>query len=449
MNELRELCKIYQPALIFLMETKAPRERISKLQRSLRFHSSFCVESRGLSGGLCLLWTDQISVQILHEAQNYIHTALCFKQGGGAFDCSFVYGHPNYQLRRGLWSTLVSFQMNRDFPWCCMGDFNEMLIHTDKCGLRPINQNRAALFRDFINITGLMELDLKGCIFTWASNPRNGVIVREKLDRALANWAWRSIFPHAMVTALPMVSSDHSPLIFQATPAKRSGKSFKYEAFWEEHSECGQVVKDGWLKSTVPNDPWKNLTGKIKDCKRTLQQWQNLTFRRADEQIKELKEELKRRQDLVNHWQMDEESKRIQDEIKSLWRQEELYWCQRSRVKWLKDGDRNSSFFHATTVQRRGRNRIERLKNSNGEWVEGQCEIFQLITSHFQEVYTSDNPPCDEECLSGVNGKVTQQMNGVLNNPVSDQEIKKAVDSMGALRAPGPDGFNGLFFQKN
>lgn len=83
MNELRELCKLYQPALIFLMETRAPRKRISKLQRTLRFHSSYCVESQGLSGGLCVLWTDQVNVQILQESQNYIHMALCFKQGGG------------------------------------------------------------------------------------------------------------------------------------------------------------------------------------------------------------------------------------------------------------------------------------------------------------------------------------------------------------------------------
>lgn len=33
--------------------------------------------------------------------------------------------------------------------------------------------------------------------------------------------------------------------------------------------------------------------------------------------------------------------------------------------------------------------------------------------------------------------------------PVEDGEIKEAVFEMGALKAPGPDGFNGLFYQKN
>lgn len=65
----------------------------------------------------------------------------------------------------------------------------------------------------FLNLSELIELDAKGCKFTWSSNPRNGVIIREKLDRILINWPWRRNIPHAMSVALPAVSSDHSPLL--------------------------------------------------------------------------------------------------------------------------------------------------------------------------------------------------------------------------------------------
>lgn len=448
-NELRELCKSNQPAILFLMETRAPPGRIDKLRRSLKFHSSFCVNPRGLSGGLCLLWNDSVTVQILQHSPNFIHTAVCYSQGGEIFECTFVYGHPIFQQRRNLWGILAGLQLNKDNPWCSIGDFNEMLVHTDKCGIRPFDLYRAGFFRDFLNNTGLMEIELKGCRFTWASNPRNGVVVREKLDRALGNWAWRCLFPHALVTALPIVSSDHSPLLFLLLPKKTSGSSFKFEAFWDAHPDCHNIIQEGWNQGLNEEEPWNNLQGKIKSCKVALQRWQKREFRRADREIAYLKEELKVMQNQEDQLTKGEDIKRIQEEIKTLWKQEELFWCQRSRIKWLKDGDRNSKFFHATTIQRRGRNRIDRLKDDNGLWVEGQQEVFQLISEHFQKVYTLDNPIIDEERLHCILPKVTDQTNVDLNRLVSDEEIKVAMESMGELKAPGPDGLNGLFFQKN
>lgn len=44
---------------------------------------------------------------------------------------------------------------------------------------------------------------------------------------------------------------------------------------------------------------------------------------------------------------------------------------------------------------------------------------------------------------------VTNDMNEHLIAPVSMAEVEKTVFSLGALKAPGPDGFNGLFYQKN
>lgn len=44
----------------------------------------------------------------------------------------------------------------------------------EKEGSRPMDSNRMALF---------MDLELKGCKFTWISNPRDEVTTKEKLDR--------------------------------------------------------------------------------------------------------------------------------------------------------------------------------------------------------------------------------------------------------------------------
>lgn len=44
--------------------------------------------------------------------------------------------------------------------------------------------------------------------------------------------------------------------------------------------------------------------------------------------------------------------------------QEELIWLQKSREKWVVYGDRNTKFFHMSTIIRRRRNKVDMLKNS-------------------------------------------------------------------------------------
>lgn len=119
------------------METKIPKVRVERFRRTLRFHNSFTVEPRGLSSGLCLLWTNQVQIQIFQNSPNFIHIAILDVSAKDEFDCSFVYGNPIFQQRRGLWSNLLNFQVDKSRLWCCLRDFNEILAHFEKDGIRP------------------------------------------------------------------------------------------------------------------------------------------------------------------------------------------------------------------------------------------------------------------------------------------------------------------------
>lgn len=52
--------------------------------------------------------------------------------------------------------------------------------------------------------------------------------------------------------------------------------------------------------------------------------------------------------------------------IDKLEEREEVFWRQRSRIKWLTDSDPNSWFCHQTTIQRRIFNKIEKLQDAHG-----------------------------------------------------------------------------------
>lgn len=71
------------------------------------------------------------------------------------------------------------------------------------------------------------------------------------------------------------------------------------------------------------------------------------------------------------------------------------------------------------------------------------------IWQFYSELYSSKATNTLNECMQVVPNLVTEEMNTCLMAPVTIIEVDKAVFSLGALKAPGPDGFNGLFFQKN
>lgn len=63
--------------------------------------------------------------------------------------------------------------------------------------------------------------------------------------------------------------------------------------------------------------------------------------------------------------------------LDELLRRQEICWAQRSRIHWLKHGDRNVKFFHSSKAsQRIKRNYIQRLKDTKNNWVD---EIKDLV----------------------------------------------------------------------
>ena len=59
--------------------------------------------------------------------------------------------------------------------------------------------------------------------------------------------------------------------------------------------------------------------------------------------------------------------KHLHRELETILDQKRDIWALKSRVNWLIMGDRNTSFYHISTLVRRSRNRILSIKNSVGE----------------------------------------------------------------------------------
>ncbi|KAF7837676.1 hypothetical protein G2W53_006158 [Senna tora] len=197
---LRELNSQKKPQIMFLIETKTRKRKVENLKRKLCFDDVFVVEAEGRSGGLAILWKKEIQVNVIHSSKNYIHAKVKDVQACHEWIFTRVYGNPNFQQHKRLWNQISRLYHPRNAPWCCVGDFNEILSQSEKEGVRLHSQNQIDVFRSFIDQNCLIDLPLKGCRFTWSNNREQGC-VKEKIDRVLANRKWLNMFPNVVINA--------------------------------------------------------------------------------------------------------------------------------------------------------------------------------------------------------------------------------------------------------
>ncbi|KAL6194027.1 hypothetical protein ACLB2K_035111 [Fragaria x ananassa] len=65
--------------------------------------------------------------------------------------------------------------------------------------------------------------------------------------------------------------------------------------------------------------------------------------------------------------------------LQSLLHQEELFWKQRSRVQWLKEGDRNIGFFHKKAESRRRKKALQGFFDNDGNWKDDDAGMEEVM----------------------------------------------------------------------
>ncbi|GKV26879.1 hypothetical protein SLEP1_g36097 [Rubroshorea leprosula] len=128
---------------------------------------------------------------------------------------------------------------------------------------------------------------------------------------------------------------------------------------------------------------------------------------------------------------------------------EEDLWFMKSRSNWIVDGDRNSKFFHLSTIKHRNHNRIFCLRTSEEDWICDQQAIVDLIRNHFMHLFTSSLDFSYHDSFSNLGVGISESHDlSFLDNPPSDEEIHNALFGLKLFKAPGPDGLHPGFFQK-
>ncbi|KAH9648147.1 reverse transcriptase domain-containing protein [Citrus sinensis] len=325
--------------------------------------------------------------------------------------CTGIYGHPEAGQKQHTWCLLKRLADHFLYPWCCFGDFNEILYLHEKLRGNDRNLNAVTDFRDTIQACNLVDMGYKGYQFTWSNRRFVTGYVEERLDRFLCSNDWSKSFQNLPASHLANWVSNHCPIMLdikerskEINYKRRSFPRDHYEDIWSSYENCQNIVREEW--ETYGDRSWENPVNNFqRAAKNSLSQlkiWSNCTGIKDREQIGSGKET-------------------------------------------------KTQFFHSKASVRRRKNKIWGIEDTHGNWTDDKEKVEREFCDYFQQLFTSSRPSHSQtqEALKGMPPKVTMEMHTHLEEPFTLEEIVNALSQMCPTKAPGPDGLPAAFFQKH
>ncbi|XP_039011006.1 uncharacterized protein LOC120139999 [Hibiscus syriacus] len=341
---------------------------------------------------------------------------------------SAIYVSNNGTTRRLIWQHIHDLEANiGHLPWILGGDFN-IILHSnesfDNDLIGPLTSPDMREFQNVLHDLYLFDHPFFGPLFTLSNKQQSSFLAR-KLDRVLINSSWATTFKDSHVEFLSPGISDHclaQVWLSKELQANRP-KPFKFFNYWTHHPNFLDVVNQSWSKPALGN-PIQILFSKLKRVK------QIKTLRGEDSFDKELF---------------------IQNEVKKLEEAEALYFRQKAKVQWLKEGDKCTIFFHSAVALKNKRDIIRILIDEQGN----QLETYDLMSAEVVNFFTNLLGLADS-VVKGINPNLlkhlinyslTAKKSVALVKDVTKEEIKEAIFSQGNEKSSGSDGFSPFFFK--
>ncbi|KAK9992498.1 hypothetical protein SO802_027483 [Lithocarpus litseifolius] len=155
---------------------------------------------------------------------------------------------------------------------------------------------------------------------------------------------------------------------------------------WLLHPQFPKVVEDAWSQG-------RTLSSAIDDFSKKAQEWNSKVFGNLFARKRRVLARLGGVQEAIANNPSESLlrlEKQLIEEHALIMLQEEEYWALKSRLNAATFGDRNTSFFHITTVVRRQRNKIRSLVNGVREYIQDEEGIKEMIQSGFMKLYSTD-----------------------------------------------------------
>ncbi|KAI3775666.1 hypothetical protein L1987_45415 [Smallanthus sonchifolius] len=366
------------------------------------------------------------------------------KETGKGITFINVYSPQKLVDKRLLWTELERIIVYDQEFWIIGGDFNCVRDRSERRNSKFI-ASVSNEFNEFIDKVGLHEFMLKGRKFTFVSGNKCS-----RIDRFLVSWSVINEWSNAEYRALARDKLDHSPLVLKVDVRNYGAKPFRFYNSWLLRPDLEDIVARTVSEFRGCGAPDIVLMNKFKMLRQEIVKW------RKNKGIEEAEEEANLHQELIEldamvedrdltdaeQWMFVEAKKRLKEleEFKA------KDMRQKARLRWAKEGDENTSFFHGLINKRRVSNNISGVM-VNGNWVFKPSEVKREVYGFFRKRFVEDlhdRPALECYGLKHLDDDDVVEM----VRPFDEKEIKDAVFECGSDKAPGPDGFNFRFVKR-
>lgn len=450
-QSIKHIITKHNPDIIVLQETKKEsfdRSLVASIWGS-RHKGWVILPAEGSRGGIAIIWDVRRTSVVSSIVGSFSVSIEVEESGGNSWWLSGVYGPCNTNGREAFWGELGALYGFSGSQWCIAGDFNVPRYPTEKTNCQRTNTSMRQFDR-LIREMELVDLNLSNGIYTWSNLRMDPLCAR--LDRIMFTKEWGDYFQFGRQYLAERIISDHFPIILETGIATWGPTPFRFENMWLQDRSFKTLFREWWRSTDRYGGQGYSFMMKLAQVKGHIQEWNRVHFGHIQNKKHDLTQQIKA---LDN-----DEGNQNWDEVKHNWRKElkgDLEHTllmetqmnhQKLKIKWVKEGDSNSKFFHRLLNARKGKNFISRMQLTPDTFTEDPMEIENTIINFYQNLYSNQKE--DDWEIQGITwDPISMEAARLLEANFTEQEVWEAINQCEGDKAPGPDGFSMAVYKEH
>eukprot|EP00253_Pinus_taeda_P006323 PITA_06323 len=392
------------------------------------------IVASGISVGLAVMWNPKrCTFKAYKSCASIILSRYCIGSGTSFRLCIFNIYVP-YNNKKAFWDRIDGCGILDNQHIIVAGDLN-LIMEARDCWVQKVRMDPLAdYFKDLFNRKLLMGIVVAGsCQMSRALFPSQpGIVLGEttshiipnpfcptwrnecfgeegiakRLDRFLVHSSLLVRMENLEASTFYSEASDHDAILLQWRGATNiNSLPIKFDHSLINDTDFREMVQLSWNQPILSNNimQMERISLKLKRLKQKVRAWISM---RKEEQIKdlcEIEKDIATYKDPSNSELFSQHFKKVvmglvQRKNKVLKAQEE--WRLKSKVAWIKGGDKNTRFFHMAMSKQKAANSIWHIRNEEGRVLTSLKDIKEEAFRYFKKQYKESK----EDNIFGKNG---------------------------------------------